>query len=208
MNTSIVSKTFSYKKYRDIDMQLVANHIKDSMTDNENFPNPVPALTALEEAIENFSDAFLKIAMGGKVDTLIKNKRRKELENILKELATYVQLTSQGNLAVILSSGFDTHKKAAPVGILPRPESFSLKMGVNKGSVDLSCRVVDRALFYVFEYCAAPADATSVWIQITSTRRKITIENLQSGKEYCFRVAAGRTHPRRVWSNVLTSYVV
>jgi len=77
-----------------------------------------------------------------------------------------------------------------------------------QGSAWISCNGVDRALFYVFEYCAAPLTADSVWIQVTGSRRKMLIEGLTSGKEYCFRVAAARTHPSRIWSDVINSYVI
>jgi len=60
----------------------------------------------------------------------------------------------------------------------------------------------------VFEYCLAPYTADSVWIQLSGSKRKILIEGLVSGQEYCFRVAAARTHPSRVWSDPIRSYVI
>ena len=77
-----------------------------------------------------------------------------------------------------------------------------------RGSALVTCDRVDRALFYVFEYCEAPLTADSVWIQVAGSKRKMLIEGLTSGKQYCFRVAAARTHPSRVWSEVVRSYVI
>jgi len=208
MNKAIVSKTFSPKKFKDADLSVRAGFILDQMTDNAYFPNIEAQLAELRAKIESYKAALSESRLGGRLATVLKSNCRRNLETCLQELATYVQLTSKGDTVVISSSGFDMHKKAARVGQLDKVKNVRIKLGSNQGSAWVTCDGVDRALFYVFEYCEAPFTADSVWIQVTGSKRKMLIEGLTSGKEYCFRVAAARTHPSRIWSEVVKSYVI
>jgi hypothetical protein len=208
MNKAIVSKTFSPKKFKDAALSVRAESVSEHMTDNVNFPDIQEKLDELNTRIESYRTALSESIEGGRFTTAIKQECRRKLEVCLQELATYVQLTSKGDAVLISSSGFDTHKKAARVGVLDKPEAVRIILGPMQGSAWISCNGVDRALFYVFEYCAAPLTADSVWTQVTGSRRKMLIEGLTSGKEYCFRVAGARTHPSRIWSEVVKSYVI
>jgi len=208
MEKAIVSKTFSPKKYRDLKLLSKAGTIQEQMTGNDYFPDIQGKLDELKAKIKSYETSLVDSIQGGRVTTVIKGDCRRKLEAYLQELAAYVQLISKGDATVIVSAGFDIHKKAARVGQLDKPQNVKIELGSMRGSAWLSCDRVDRALFYVFEYCAAPLTADSVWIQITGSRRKILIDGLISGQEYCFRVAAARTHPSRIWSEVIKSYVI
>ena len=208
MNKAIVSKTFSAKKYKDADLPIRAESVSEHMTNNAHFPDIQEKLDELNTKIESYRTALSDSTEGGRLSTLIKQECRRKLEDCLQELAAYVQLSTKGDAVLISSSGFDTHKKAARVGQLDKPGNVRIILGSMQGSAWISCNGVDRALFYVFEYCAAPLTADSVWTQVTGSRRKILIEGLTSGKEYCFRVAGARTHPSRIWSDVINSYVI
>jgi len=208
MNKAIVSKTFSAKKYKDADLPIRAESVSEHMTNNAHFPDIQEKLDELNTKIESYRTALSDSTEGGRLSTLIKQECRRKLEDCLQELAAYVQLSTKGDAVLISSSGFDTHKKAARVGALDKPGNVRIILGPMQGSAWISCNGVDRALFYVFEYCAAPLTADSVWTQVTGSRRKMLIEGLTSGKEYCFRVAGARTHPSRIWSDVINSYVI
>lgn len=208
MNKAIVSKTFSPKKYKELKLLWKAGNISEQMTNNAHFPDIQAKLDELKAKTQSYESSIIQSNDGGRLATVLKRNCRRDLEVCLQELATYVQLTSKGNAAVIASSGFDMHKKAARVGQLDKVRSVKIDVGSMRGSALVTCDRVDRALFYVFEYCEAPLTADSVWIQVAGSKRKMLIEGLTSGKQYCFRVAAARTHPSRVWSEVVKSYVI
>jgi len=130
------------------------------------------------------------------------------LEGLLKLLADYVQRTSDGDEAMILSSGFDVNKKPAPVGPLSRPEHIKVLPGDNKGSLIVNCDVVENANFYEVMYTQCPVSPDSVWIQKTTTKHKLQIDGLPSGKEFCFKVAGAGSDPSRVWSDLVYSFVL
>jgi hypothetical protein len=138
----------------------------------------------------------------------MKNDQRALLSTTLQQLADYVQTASRGYEAIILTSGFDVNKKPSTVGPLSKPENFKVVMGSNRGSVVMSCDVVDHAQFYEFEYTEGVATSNSIWFKVTSTKHKLLLEGLVSGKEYTFRVAGAGSDPSRFWSETITTFVV
>ena len=71
------------------------------------FTNIPVTATVLEAAIEAFATAKAAQSSGGKAATAEKNNKRADLVKLLKELAFYVQVTSDNNLAMLLSTGFE-----------------------------------------------------------------------------------------------------
>lgn len=203
-----VSKDFSSNCYSDIELNVKASNIILSMTDNSNFTTPVPSLSRVTETNNAYKLSLDKAEDGNKADTAMKNDQRAKLSTILQELADYVQTASGGEEAIILTSGFEINKKPSTVGPLSKPENFKVVMGSNRGSVIMSCDVVEHAQFYEFEYTEGVPTSNSVWLKITSTRHKLLLEGLVSGKEYTFRVAGAGSDPSRFWSETITTFVV
>jgi hypothetical protein len=208
METTNVSKNFSTNRYSDDALAMLVQHIIASMTGNTRFPTPDPTLALVQTGYTTFTTALAKAVGGTKQDTADKNAKREALVELLKKLADYVQRISAGAEVAILSSGFEVYKKPSPVGALPMPENFKVKVGINKGYVDLSCDAVAHASFYEFEYTDTPVTDASIWVKRTSTKKQLTIEGLQSGREYAFRVAAAGSHPSRQWTPAISSFVV
>jgi len=120
----------------------------------------------------------------------------------------YVQVTSDGDEAIILSSGFDVNSKHEPIGKLPKPEGFGVKVDVAPGTVIVFCNVIPGASFYEIEYSEVTADGVRKWIKVTSTKRKLEIAGLISGKQYVFRMAGAGSNPARMWSDEIITFVI
>jgi len=208
MGNSKVSKDLSTSRYADSDLTVKTGHIVEKMTGNINFTEPEPALANVTAANNAFVLSIAKAQNGSKEDTVIKNNCRTVLETILKSEADYVQRISNGDEAIILSSGFDVNRRPGTVGQLDKPTNLTLMPGNNHGTLWFSCDVVANASFYVIEYTEGPVTADSVWIQTTTTKHKLLIEALTSGKQYFFRVAGGGSDPSRVWSDTVNSFVL
>jgi hypothetical protein len=112
--------------------------VLEKMTGNTSFPNPDPALAEVKAKNDLFTLAVAKEPQGGKQETANKNQLREELVSLLKRLVIYVELTCNGDETMLLSSGFDLHKKASPVGQLPMPEGLKATLGASRGSLVLS----------------------------------------------------------------------
>lgn len=208
MGNSKVSIDFSTSKYTDNGLANKSNTIADKMDGNPNFTSPVPPIKDLRDATTAYIASISKVEFGSKEDTVVKNNLRATLTVILKNLAAYVQTTSGGEEVIILSSGFDVNKKPSAVGELDKPDNLTVKPGTNKGSIIVNCDVVEYANFYEFEYREVTAAVDSVWVQKTSTKRKLQIDGLTSGKQYTFRVAGAGSYPTRVWSEEIKSFVL
>ena len=208
MITFKVLKNFSPSKYSDSELVFKTNHIEEKLDDNPNFPDVGTLLMPVDTAKIAFTTALSKVENGKPEDTAWKNSLRVELELSLKDLADYIQKTSKGDESKILSSGFDINKRPAVIGPLLKPEGVLVKPGKNKGSVIVSCIVVENAGFYEFAYTEAPLTANSVWISKTSTKHKAEINGLTSGKQFGFRVAGAGTDDSRIWSDEILSFVL
>jgi len=208
MGTVKISTDFSLKNYSDTALGTTATTITNDMTDNPNFETPIPPLAEVKATITSYLASLAKAERGSQDDRVIKNSWRAKLESQLKDLGLYVQLTSKGDAVIISSSGFYVNKKPSAVGPLAKPENVIIKMGDNKGSVQASCDAISSASFYEYEYAEVTTDGTFNWIHKTSTKHKMLIEGLISGKQYAFRIAAAGSDPSRVWSDQITSYVI
>jgi len=208
MKNAKVAIDFSSSKYTDAELSIKANQILDKMTNNKAFPEPDPTLDIVRTTNASYYQSLDQVKDGSREDTVIKNNLRKELEDQLRQLGDYVQRVSEGDQAVILSSGFDVHKKHEQIGPLQKPTNLIVKPGSNKGSMELACNVVAHAAFYVFEHRELPSENGNGWIQTTSTKRKVLLSGLTSGKQYAFRVAAAGADPARNWSDEINSYVL
>jgi len=203
-----VSTDFSGNKYPDKELNVKANSIIADMTGNEHFPTPSPTLAVVKVCNDRFTEVLVKMEDGTKQDTANKKKVREELEDTMQQLALYVQGASGGDEAIILSSGFDVNRKPAPVGPLAKPTNLKVKVGENKGSLDITWNPVEHASFYEFKYTEAPSNGASNWIMMTTTKHKFLLSDLTSGKQYAFKVAGAGANSSRVWSDEITSYVL
>jgi hypothetical protein len=208
METTKISIDFSTNKYSDKELSVKTKFIIGQMTDNSNFQSPTPQLAVLQDALDRFSTAITKMEDGNKQDTIDKNARRAELENLLRQEASYVQQTSGGSEEIIATSGFDSIKKKSPVAPLPMVTGISIKAGASRGSLELNWDVLEHAHAYEVKYTEAPGSVNSIWSNVTVTRRKVQIENLVRGKQYAFCVAGIGSDPSRIWSDEVTSYVM
>ena len=92
----------------DSDAQLVTrvNGILNSMATNPSYPTPAPTLASVRTAWQEFSAAISDAVDGGVTLTAIKDAKRAALVALLRQLASYVQVTANGDMAVLLSSAF------------------------------------------------------------------------------------------------------
>ena len=208
MGTTKVLTDFSSSQYTDLELGNKASFVSTKMTGNPKFPSPVKELEAVNVANTAFKASVDKMEEGTKEDTVIKRSNRASLERALKTLALYVQVTSNGDEAIILSSGFDINSKHEPIGKLSKSEGFGVKVGVDPGTAIVYCDVVPGATFYEIEYAEVTADGVRRWIKITTTKRKQEVGGLVSGKQYAFRMAGAGSNPARTWSDEISTFVI
>jgi len=208
MGITKVRIDFSSKNYSDSELSVHSTNVLDKIEGNAYFANPTPSIQEIRETIASYNASLVKAEKGSADDRMIKNNWRAKLESQMKELSLYVQIVSKGDGIIISSSGLSVNKKPGAIGSLAKPEKVMIKMGDNEGSVWASCETIPSANFYEFKYAEITADGTLNWIHKTSTKHKVLIEGLTSGKQYAFRIAAAASDPSRVWSDQITTFVI
>lgn len=194
----------SFGKYNDADLEQKAELIVDSMTNNANFPNPIPPIADVQAATTAYDAAIIKAKEGGKTEQLARELKRQELVVLLEKLALYVQMEADGIETVLASSGFTLSKPRQTIGILPKPQNFAVH-AENVGSIKLSLKTIHGAKSYQYEYRKKTDLAWSVMVY---TKTSLLLTELESGQQYEFRVAAVGTVMQRVYSDVLSSYIL
>jgi len=85
-----------------------------SITDNPNFSDPIPSITQLQTAITRYSNALVNVAEQGKNNVAEKNKYRQQLELLLYQLGMYVMFVANGDVTILMRSGYTLAKDPEP----------------------------------------------------------------------------------------------
>ncbi len=210
MNTSTdgyyarVALSFAIK----IDTDLIAfvRNVIAMMTDNTNYPNPLPTLAEVTTSVGDFETAVHAALDGGKIAIATRNAARVSLLALVRQLAAYVQLHCQADLLVLISSGFDAVRAPSPAGQLPAPQNPRLSITDKSGELLFKFDRVKNANNYSIQ--TAPT-ATGPWEDepLTTTSRNI-IGGLAPGEVLWVRAAANGSAGPSEWSVPTTAMAI
>ncbi|MFZ1686134.1 MAG: hypothetical protein WAU70_01855 [Flavobacteriales bacterium] len=126
--------------------------IHDAIVGNPNYTTPTPTMAVVQGAIDTLAAANAAVDNNdGRQEHTARRAADLELRLLLKQLASYVQLTSNGDEGKILSSGFAVVKRGTPYGELNRPTSLSLRPSNTTGRVAMGWKRERGAeLFHVY----------------------------------------------------------
>ena len=152
----------------DADLIVDCNGVITGLTGNASFATPVPGIPVVQTALDEFVAAEAAAVGGGVVLTATKNDKRADLVALMRELASYVQVTCKGDLTVLLSSGFPIQKpQRNPIGVLPAPSNLTVALGMQTGELDAAVAPVFGASIY--NWRISTAAAPSVVLQSAQT---------------------------------------
>ncbi|WP_163709385.1 fibronectin type III domain-containing protein [Mangrovibacterium lignilyticum] len=208
MSKSKVSIDFSGARFTDSELSVEAKQLTDKTDGNPAFPTPSPELATIRTTIADYDKSLEAVKDGSREDTVVKNRIRAELEDLLSSLGLYVQQASNGDEALILSAGFSVHRAHEPIGPLVKPQNLMVKPASSNGAVLVSCNAVPHASSYLFEYRELVDTSDNGWVPLPCTKSKLTISGLTSGKQYAFRITAVGSTQTLNWSDEVKSYVL
>jgi hypothetical protein len=194
----------------DSDAQLVLDTQAaiEGLTNNTSFPTPNPMLASITTALTAFTTAIAEAANGGKELTSAKNAKRAELVSLMRQLASYVTITSNGDMTKLLSSSFPYQTPTrTTIGTLPAPDSPVLKLGTKSGEIDASVTPIYGA--YVYNWRVALSSSPNTFVQtVQTTGGRNTFEGLTPGQSYIVEANAVGSAGPSDWSNASESMVV
>ncbi len=205
----IVKPYISFLNY-DSDAQLITDvgAILTGMSGNTNYPTPSPTLAVIRTALGVFSDAVDAAAGGGVALTAVKNEKRAALVTLVRQLASYVQVTCNANLAVLLTSGFPPQKPTrSPIGELPAPANLTVMLGTHTGELDASATPVPGAAVYNWRVATAAQPGVVVQTDQT-TAASTTFSGLTPGVVYIVEANAVGSAGPSDWSNAISQMVI
>ena len=174
-----------------------------AMAGNANFPTPLPATVTFQTLYDNYESALDTAELAAstaKEKTALKDVARVALELGLNQRGGYVESTSAGDEAKILTSNFSVRGTPAPIGELPAPLDFLATMGDLGGEIDLVWSRVYGAGSYVVQH--SPYATPRVWSQaLVVTASKATVTDCTPGALCVFRVAAVGAAGQGPWSD-------
>ena len=181
----IVKPSVSFLTY-DSDAQLIIDvqAILTMMAANAAiFSTPAPTLAAVTTALTNFRNAVAAAADGGTALTAAKNAARAALVALMRNLASYVQVTCNGSMENLLLSGFPPQSNnRAPIGVLPAPGNLVVTLGARSGELDASVTPVYGAAIYNWEVTVQ--GQTAVVQKQQTTAASATFDNLTPATAY------------------------
>lgn len=192
-------------KNRQIDLVTTCRFIVERMVDNEIFLPPPPALAELRKVIPDLQSAYVNAIGRDREMIAIKNNKRDLVLDLLNELAVYVTKTCNGDLQLLLSSGFEVYRDGSnilPVAI----EILEVKLGP-PGEATTKVKRTSGARAFIHQYTTEPPSKDTNWIYQPSGLGSHTFKGLASEKRHWFRVIAIGSGVQLAYSPIVTMVI-
>jgi hypothetical protein len=171
-----------------------------------NPPVPIPNVKALRDEM---SAAMVVAADGSRKATADKNNKRQQLTVMMRQLAHYVEVACNGDMATFLSSGFQPKTSApSPQQPVAVPTITALQQGAS-GQMLLSVKKqkkvlhVDAKVTQIGGATPGPLDQGTT-IAVASVKQPITFNGLTPGMIYSFQVRGFGALGYTGWSDAVT----
>jgi hypothetical protein len=147
-------------------------------------------------------------SQGGVQNTAIRNARRAELVVLLRTLLSNINGICQGDVEMLLSSGFPMCKTTpTPVGPLPAPQPPVLRRGPVSGTITAASTSVYGGALYTIELTLASAAGTVLQTK-QGTGARFGFDGLTPGAVYNVRMMVNGSAGPSDWSDVSTIRIV
>jgi hypothetical protein len=176
------------------------------MTGNTNFPNPPVDMAAFKTAVDSFSTLITEALDGSKKVIAQKNKQREAVIKMVRLLGRYVEITSNGDMAVFQTSGF---QPASTTKTTSEPLSEKIRKidhGANSGQIVVWLRTVAKASSYEVRYAPANGPTPTAWTSqgVAKVKTPATLTGLTPGTTYMFQARALCPTGYTDWSDSIT----
>lgn len=191
--------SLGFAKLPDTELDNFAQAVIDAMTGNTNYPSPPVTMVNLQTATDDFTAKLAAAATGGVADTAAKNNSRQNLVTMLRQQASYVQMTCGEDMAKLLTSGFEAQSTNRTSVQLGKPQGLSIKNG---GGGQLFARVDPIKNANMYEGRIKPSDADWLPSVFTGDSQRVIFNGLTPGKNYTIEVRAlGGATGQSDWSD-------
>ncbi len=171
------------------------------MTGNTNFANPNPTLDDIDAAVNLLESSHEAAQDGSKTKKALMRIHEDSVDALMSKLVAYVQDISNGDEAIIQSSGMGVKAKATPPKDLEAPTALKASPRSNSGEAELKWKSVKGAKSYLIEFTTTPNESATWDMLDTCTKAKHIATGIQSVSAVWFRVAAVGPKGKSQWSD-------
>jgi hypothetical protein len=190
--THHIRVAIGFKRFTDADVDGLAGNVIAGIPGNKNFPSPPVDIGTLRAAVADFRASVVAATGGGTRATADKKKKREVLADLLRKLALYVEANSDGDVEVLLSSGFRPILRTPTQSPLPKPVIVRMS-SPNTGRIAIKVKPIRNARSFEVDCAPVGADGTpgdyrKMGGQTDS--RALIISGLTPGSIYSIKVRA------------------
>ena len=199
-----------FSHVKDDELLVRSNTVLQAMTDNKHFPDPRPGLEVASKLLDRFQQ-LLSVARrkGSPQDTAAKNEAKSALISALQQLAFYVSKVAEGNLQMLLSSGFQlsSYPKAGDVPELVR--SVVLRDGKQSGQMRLDFAKQTSILLYEYRFAMEEEMKEGLWSEplLTTSSRNNIMAPLTPFQRYFVQVRGVNGFGKSEWSEAVSHVI-
>jgi hypothetical protein len=179
----------------------LAQLLAKKLDNNLYFPPPHPPLVPAVVMANNMISAYKEFLSGNKEVKQVYKQREKQLDEMLINIANYIEYHAKGNAEIIKSTGLELKGRNEPIGKLAAPTQCRVRLTGNQGELLVKSKPVYGAKAYLIQITETPENSHSWRIIEGSTRARFIIKNLISGNKYYFRIAAIGGSGMSEWSD-------
>lgn len=191
---------------RQEEVSLMAGVVAGQMENNANFPNPPAALAKLKKIVPEYRMSLADALTRDKEKVAIKNNKKDIVIALLQELVDYVTAISNGDKAIMLSSGFDVCEDNGGKSVLAKIEILEVEIDL-PGEATTKVRNAKGARAYIHQYTTEPPTPRTIWVSEGCGLSKYTFQGLASDKRHWFRVVAIGSGMQRTFSPVISRVI-
>ena len=190
-------------------LSALANTVFTNMAGIAAYNKPPVTYADASKGLDTFDKSVAAAMDGGTALTAAKKADREALIAILRKLAAYVQIVADGDMALLLSSGFSAVTPGRAPAKLAVPTILSVD---NEGTTKLNVRLHPVANARAYQVRASLGNnGTTTWLPtVDSTQtRRIIVGNLVPGTTYSFQARAiGGSDGYSEWSDPVSHMAI
>lgn len=199
------------------DFLAKSGSIITSMTGNSHYPEPFAGqgltLENLKAKYEAFQDAYHASLTHDTLKIAQRDATRQTLTDLLKRLALYLELMSEGDTAMLATSGYELRHDSVRNNsseLLPAPSDFKVTHGQLTGTLNIQVSRLTGAGSYEIQITQGDLKIESNWQHALSsvTCTHILITDLKPGQIYWLRVRGIDSNGGGVWTDPISIMVI
>jgi hypothetical protein len=150
------------------------------MTGNVAYPDPPIDIAIFAAAVTALNDALINAMDGSKSAMVARDAARETVVRYMRQLATYVEVKSDGDMATFISSGFRPKIKGASRPVSTDPFIRKIVRGPKSGILSVYIKASSVASSYFLRYSVLDGYATGPWTEgpVTKVKSAVVISGL------------------------------